>query len=72
MEFAVPVDGDGVEVLECADEVLGMLSANVLDSKVINAEAKIEVSFVVFPKSRCAGGRVITVCGKVCLEADVS
>ena len=33
-----PVDGDGVEFLEDLDEVVGVLFADVLDSKLINDE----------------------------------
>ena len=35
-----PVDGDGVEFLEGLDEVVGVISADVLDHKVINYEEK--------------------------------
>jgi hypothetical protein len=51
VEETSPVGGAGVEVLEGLDEMIGMLFANVLDSKVVDDEAENDGTCRVFPET---------------------
>jgi hypothetical protein len=57
-----------IEILECAEEVLGMLFANILDAKVIEDEQEGNVASVVVPKSWGARSWDIAVLGKMILK----
>ena len=52
-----PVDGDFIEVLEGLDEVVGVLFANVLDTKVVNNEGESDGLGGVLPERRSSGNR---------------
>ena len=56
-EGTSPVDGDGVEFLECLDEVVRVLFPDVLDTKVVNDEGEKYGLSVVLPQRRGSGYR---------------
>ena len=60
-----PVDGDGVEFLEGLGEVVGVIFADVLDSKVINNEGENDGLGGVLPERRGSGNRGETKMGEV-------
>ena len=44
---------------------------NILHSKVVNNEGKLDVSGFVCPHGRCAGARVIIILRKVCFDSTI-
>jgi hypothetical protein len=49
-ERAVPVFGDGVQVLKGAEQVHSVLAADVLDAKIVDDEGEIDRASVVCPQ----------------------
>ena len=70
-EGTSPVDGDGVEFLEGLDEVVGILLANVFDTKVINYKGDNDGLGGMLPERRDSGNRDKANMGKVRFEPVV-
>lgn len=71
VEGACPINGDGVKELECVDEVLSMMFADVLDAEVVNDESEGDRAFGVGEETGSVLSGDVAVLGKVGLEASV-
>jgi hypothetical protein len=70
-QSARPVFGDGVELAECAEEVHGVLFADILDAEIVHDKGEVNGTSVVRPQRRCDGDRAIAKLGQVGGEAVI-
>jgi hypothetical protein len=68
MQYAIPVSGDSVEILECVKEMLRVFSPNVLDTKVVNDKGEGDVASVVSPESWGSRSGGIAVFGEMLVK----
>ena len=71
VEATSPVSRDCVEIFEGAEEMAGVLLADIFDSKVVNDERARDRSGFVVPKTRGEVGRFVPVLVEVFFEALV-
>lgn len=65
VDAAGPISGDGVEVIETGDKVLGMLTPDVLDAEIVNNKSEGDWSSVVRVEAWSVFGGTVSVLGKV-------
>jgi hypothetical protein len=66
-----PILTQGIQLLQCLHEALGIDFVGVFDTNVINNKSKDKIRVGVFPQSRCDRHRDVAMWGKECGEAII-
>jgi hypothetical protein len=63
---AHPVCGNDIYDVEGSEKVFGIAAVCILDAKVVDNEAKVDITSFVSPKAQCVSARGIAILCKVC------
>ena len=68
IEGSIPVDGDGIEIIESLDEMVRFVFADLLDTEIVDHKGEADVFGGMLPKGRGSSDGVVAKLGKVYLE----